>query len=268
VRAGRVQPGDRVRQVGRHLAGPDHDQVEVRHQGERPAALAGAVVEDDRPGLGDGDRAAGEHAGHRVELAGGQRRGVADDPLGGRPAGLIAGPGFDRAVARRARQPLLRQSVRDQETRDAGQHAGDGRGQARLGDPLDDRAVVGRPLGEQRDDVGAGRVVVGAPIVARQRGVGGVDLGRGRRPARAVRADRGPDAVEDLLAGGAHAAPPLVLDHHARNDSGGGAGASRVSVQADRGGGRRRMRPDRPIRWRPADAARWAAARRRGELST
>ena len=45
------------------------------------AALAGAVVEDDRPGLGDGGRAAGDHSGHRVQLAGGQRRVVADDPV-------------------------------------------------------------------------------------------------------------------------------------------------------------------------------------------
>jgi hypothetical protein len=103
VRADRVQPGDGVRQVGRHLVGPDHDQVEVRHQGERAAALAAAVVENDRPGLGDGGRAAGDHAGHRVELAGGQRGVVADDPAGGQPAGLIAGAGFGRAVGRQAR---------------------------------------------------------------------------------------------------------------------------------------------------------------------
>jgi hypothetical protein len=268
VRSGRVQPGDGVRQVGRHLVGPDHDQVEVRYQGECPAALAAAVVENDRPGLGDGGRAAGDHAGHRVELAGGQRRVVEHHPVRGRPAGLVAGAGFDRAVGRQARQPLRRQSVRDQKPGDVGQHAGDGRGQVRLGDALDDGAVVGRALGEQRDDVAAGGVVVGAPIVARERGVGGVDLGRGPRAARGVRADRGADAVEDHLAGGAHAEPPRVRDHQARKDSGGGAGASRVSVQADRGGGRRRMRPDRPTKWRLADAARWAAARRRGELST
>jgi hypothetical protein len=35
VRAGRVQPGERVGQVGGHLIGADHHQVEVGHQGER-----------------------------------------------------------------------------------------------------------------------------------------------------------------------------------------------------------------------------------------
>src|ERR1700759_1755206 len=57
VRAGRVEAGERVGEVGRDLTGLDDDQVEVGDQGERAAALAGAGVEDDRPGLGDRDRA-------------------------------------------------------------------------------------------------------------------------------------------------------------------------------------------------------------------
>lgn len=67
VRAGWVQPGERVGQVG-DLIGADHHQVEVGHQGERAAALTGAVVQDDRAGLGDRDRAAGDDPGHRVEF--------------------------------------------------------------------------------------------------------------------------------------------------------------------------------------------------------
>ena len=54
--AGRVEAGEGVGQVGGHLAGVDDDQVEVGHQGERAAALGGAVVQDDGAGLSDGDR--------------------------------------------------------------------------------------------------------------------------------------------------------------------------------------------------------------------
>ena len=89
-------------QVRGHLVGPDDDQVEVGHQGERPAALAGAVVEDDRAGLGDRDRAAGHHARRPVEFGGGQRRRVADQldargqpgqPRVGPASGTAQGPG-------------------------------------------------------------------------------------------------------------------------------------------------------------------------------
>src|SRR4029077_7465423 len=73
VRPGRVEPGERVRQVRGDLFLADHGQVEVGHQGERAAALAGAVVQDDRPGLGDGDRAAGDDAAHPVEFGRAQR---------------------------------------------------------------------------------------------------------------------------------------------------------------------------------------------------
>ncbi len=84
MRAGRVEPGERVGQVGRDLTGLDDDQVEVRDQGERAAALGRAVVQDDRAGLGDGDRAAGDDAGQLVELGRGQRGLVAGqrDPGG------------------------------------------------------------------------------------------------------------------------------------------------------------------------------------------
>src|SRR4029077_1272462 len=45
--------GDRCGQVGGDVSRLDHDQVEVGHQGERAPTLAGAVVQDDRAGLGD-----------------------------------------------------------------------------------------------------------------------------------------------------------------------------------------------------------------------
>src|SRR6516162_10397762 len=58
VRAGRVEPGERLGQVRGDLIFAHDDQVEVGYQGERAAALtrsAGAVVQDDRAGLGDRD---------------------------------------------------------------------------------------------------------------------------------------------------------------------------------------------------------------------
>ena len=53
----RVEQGDGVRDVGDDLVGADDADVPVGHQGERAPALAGAVVEHDRAGLGDADRA-------------------------------------------------------------------------------------------------------------------------------------------------------------------------------------------------------------------
>jgi hypothetical protein len=74
VRTRRIEPGERVRQVRGDLIGPDDHQVEVRHQGQRAAALTGPVVQDDRAGLCDRDRAAGHDPRHLVEFGGGQRR--------------------------------------------------------------------------------------------------------------------------------------------------------------------------------------------------
>jgi hypothetical protein len=46
--------------------------VEVGNEGERPPSLSPAAVENDRPGLGDGERAAGEGAVEAVELLRGE----------------------------------------------------------------------------------------------------------------------------------------------------------------------------------------------------
>ena len=54
-RPGRVEHGERVGDVGDDLVGADDADVQVGHQGERPTALAGAVVEHDGAGLGDAD---------------------------------------------------------------------------------------------------------------------------------------------------------------------------------------------------------------------
>ena len=60
------------------LVGRDDADVQVGQQAERPPALGGPGVEDDRAGLGDGDRAAGDDAVDRVEVGPRQRRVVAD----------------------------------------------------------------------------------------------------------------------------------------------------------------------------------------------
>ena len=112
MRPGRVEPGERVGQVGGDLVLAHDDQVEVGHQGERAAALAGvgAVVQDDRAGLGDGDRAAGDDAAHPVEFGRSKR-------------GLVAG---QRDLPGQFGQPAGGESVRHQHR--AG-HGGDARGQ-------------------------------------------------------------------------------------------------------------------------------------------
>ena len=61
---------------------------------------------------------------------------------------------------------------------------------------------------------------------------------------------------------------PRVLDHQARNDSGGGAGASLVSVHPASGGGSRLIRPDLATSRPLTAAARCAAASSRGERRT
>src|SRR4029450_3250262 len=59
--------------AGHHLGGGPPHQVVVGDQAEGAPALAGAAVEHDRAGLGDGHGAAGEHAveGGQVGRAGG-----------------------------------------------------------------------------------------------------------------------------------------------------------------------------------------------------
>src|SRR4029453_19320659 len=140
---------------------------------------------------------------------------------------------------------------------------GDGRGEGGgpgLRHALHDGAVVGGALGEQGGDVVPGGGVGGAPVPAGQRLVRRVGVGI------AVRVVGGADPGQDLVSGGA--AHDLVLDHQARNDSGGGAGASLVSVQPASGGGSRLIRPDLATSRPARPAARCAAASSRGERST
>jgi hypothetical protein len=241
VRPGRIEPGERLGQVGHDLIGPDDHQVEVRYQGERATALTGAVIQDDGPGLGDRDRAAGHDSRHLVEFGRGQRRGIpghldaAGHPFRREPGRHHDGPGHGAGPGR--------------------QHPGHGVSQTGPGHALHHGPVVGDALGEQVRDVAG---VVRPQVRAGQRRVLRVHVGRAGPGAEGT-ADPGQHLV---------AAHRRVLAHQARNDSGGGAGASRVSVQPLSGGGSRRMRPDRPTTARLAAAARCAAPSRRGERST
>src|SRR5690348_4015013 len=154
VRPGRIEPGERVGQVRGDLVLAHDHQVEVGHQGERAAALTGAVVQDDRPGLGDGDRAAGDDAAHPVEFGRGQR-------------GLVAG---QRDLTGQSGQPVAGEPVWYHERagyrgRTGGQHAGDSGRELRLWDALHHSAVVSGTLGEQPGDAG---VVVSAQVTPGQ----------------------------------------------------------------------------------------------------
>src|SRR6185437_481722 len=102
-------------------------------------------------------------------------------------------------------------------------------------------------------------------ILTRIRAANRVGAGAGTGRGAVGSADPGQDLVSGIPG---HGRPPLVRAHQARNDSGGGAGASLVSVQPASGGGSRLIRPDlatsRPLK----EAARCAAASSRGERST
>jgi hypothetical protein len=162
VRPPRIQPGERVGQVGRDLIGPHDHQVEVRHQGERAAALTGPVVQDDGSGLGDRDRAAGHDARHPVEFGRGQRRGVSGQVDPGRPP--------------RQGEPVRHHDRPGHDGDPGGQHPRHGGGRVRArGDALHHGPVVGGTFGEQVHDVTG---MVRPQIRARQRGVGRVDVRR------------------------------------------------------------------------------------------
>jgi hypothetical protein len=163
VRPRRIEPGEPVGQVGRDLIGPHDHQVEVRHQGERPAALTWPVIQDDGPGLGDRDRAAGDDPGHPVEFGRGQRRGILGQldpgprgqPFRRDPGRHHDGPGHGVTASR--------------------QHPAHRVGQARKSHPLHHGPVVGGALGEQLRDVTG---MVRPEIGTRQRRVLRVDVRR------------------------------------------------------------------------------------------
>ncbi len=113
--------------------GPHDADVQVGQQRERPAALALAAVQDDRAGVRDGQRAAG------------------DDAVGGVER-LDASPGRPRAT-RALRTPGRRKVGGDDEPPGAvlGQRRADRRGDVGIRAAPDGRAVLGRALGEPLD---------------------------------------------------------------------------------------------------------------------
>src|SRR3954454_22295062 len=68
-RSVRIEPGDRVRDGGDDLLGADDADVVIGDERERSPAGCRAAVEDDRAGVGDRERAAGDHRVERFELA-------------------------------------------------------------------------------------------------------------------------------------------------------------------------------------------------------
>ena len=174
------------------LVGPDHAHVTVGHQGEGAATLTRTVVEHDGAGLGDADGGLGHHGVDLVELERGQ-------------ACVDGGAGHVHP------QPL---GYDDDTALDGGR---DPCGQLLRRAPLDDRPVVGDPLGEEVEQRGAGGRVGGAH--------------RGAAPGPTRHRGRGADPGQDLLAG-AHVVPPRVRFHQARNDSRGPVGRSRAPVHA------------------------------------
>ena len=176
------EPGDGLGDEADDLVLADDAEVIVGQERERPPPLAGAAVEDDRPGLGDPQGAAGQDAVARLELVDRQAR-VAEQrrrPAGAQPSGRSAGTTSrrtPRAAQRRGdrrrqrrrprpggRSPCIRRRAR--RTARPGRSAvgrvgravvaGDGRrrravsaaGTSRegLADPAEDRVLRGRSL--------------------------------------------------------------------------------------------------------------------------
>ena len=161
-----------------------HDaDVEVGQQAERPSALGGAAVEDDRAGLGDGDRAVRDDPVDRVEVGPGQRRVVPARTTSERSSQV-------RWDAGRDGQPPGRPGDQD---------VGDDRRQRLLGRAVDGRPVVADTLDEQLDHVDVGGE--GGLVVARDRRTPRVGP-RSRRGSARGRPSRapGPSAITSLPA--------------------------------------------------------------------
>ena len=214
--------------------GLDDAEVEVRHEREGAAALPRAGVEDDRPGLGDRERAAGHRAVHLVELADAEPR------VGNRtrpPAGATsaADPQGRRRAARRARGTRPRSP----------------RSPVRRDDP-DAGAVVRDPLQEALDGSRRPRAPDSPRLTCASSGSSASGTSASARLIRARISFRARSSR----------VPPLAERLPARR-----GGRSRVVVQAPRPGSRL-MRPPR-ANGRPASRpSRCASRNRRSEAKT
>ena len=172
----------------------DDADVPVGQEGERPAALAGAVVEHDRAGLGDADGAPVTTASIAVEVGGGAGR------------RRRRAPGTSSAEAGRDHDARARRGAPRWSPEVCGGAPG------HLG------PVVGHPLGEQVEH--RRRAAAGAEPT-------GVDTGTARPSSRAGRAaaqrrTHGGEASSRALM--AHSSVAAMRRHQARNDSRGGTG--------------------------------------------
>ena len=193
-----------------------HAEMEIRHERQRAAALAGAAVEHDRARLGDRRAAAGEHAVDGVERL--VRQTVIGHELDVRRAPGLRQVGRDHEPARPVAPARLPQRRRER---------------VRL-DNEHDGLVVGHALGQQVAQA-IGVEPEGAFVFALDGHVVGQLVGRDV-------GQRGPDPPEDVVARG-HAGPSRRrVRHHSRNVCAGRLFRSRARVQADRGGGSRSMR--------------------------
>ena len=133
-----VEASQGLRDAADDLIRPHDADVQVGQEAEHASALVGAAVEDDRAGLGDRDRTAGDRAVEAIELGVRERRVVAD-PLDAR--------------VRRATRPGCRPGrpggSRHVPARTAAMAAGRPVGRR----PADRRPVVADAFDEQLDDV-------------------------------------------------------------------------------------------------------------------
>ena len=215
------EPGDGLGHQRDDLIRLDQAQVVVGDEAERAAALAGAGVEDDRAGLGDGHGGAGDDAVHLVEFLGGQP--VVGDQLDAVEGAGLAGTGQVQAGQVQAGR-------HDYPARAAvGQRSADGVQQLRGRGAAHVAVVVDEPVGQQVEQ--GGRVELAAGPVARWRGIPGRVRPAPESPPSAVRIR--PSTSSRALTGG----PRAHSRHHSRNVCGGRPG--RV---AGRGPGRQRRR--------------------------
>ena len=220
-RTGRVEPFEGLRHRVHHLLGHTYDaDVVVGYEGDPAPPLSRTRVEDDRPGLGDGHRAAGDDAVHRVEFASRHARRIRY-PL--------------HAVRHCRREPVHGQVLGRHHRAGItpGEQPRDESGQFAAGAVVHQRPVVRQVLGQERSCPGGRPFAVDAQIVARHRDVLRQLVAGDVRQRPADPAQNHVPAAHELLLS------PRVRAHQSRKDSGGASGRSRESVQALPGPGSR-----------------------------
>ena len=203
ARAASASRCDGVGHPGDDVAGLDHADVVVGHERQRAAPRARPAVEHDRAGLGDRERAAGQHPVELVERARRERRVVLDEldaldhAVGAEPPGGHGQP----------RRPALAADRGDRGRQVRAVDAADRRAGTR---PRARRSGRRRPprRGTARRRRGSARGTSTLRASARAR--------RGRAPRTSARAS-------------------LTACHQSRKVCSGGSGSSRIAVQPGSG---------------------------------